>query len=389
MKWKNKGREYDNLAKIICNDENKYYLWGGAGVLGESFYKDFSGKINILGFIDSNPDKQGKRDDGIYVYAPNEFTLGENEKVLIVTGWVKVVSDLLDTKGYKKNIDYFLLDEFSTIFMMYKYNKLYIEKMDMMCNTKCTLRCIHCSSLIPYQKNGANDSLEEMKESVNLLFQWVDYVHIFSFGGGDVMLHPDLKKFIEYVGKTFKGKQIQDFELYTNAIIMPDQEMLEIWKKYDVIVRFTDYSKNVPGRQKIDQMKSLLEENHLRYDHVKFDNWMDTGYPQESNGIHGEEALISHCRNCSPVICTSLRKNKIFYCSPACAADASGLFEHVEEDGFSLRNFHPDRKKEFMEFYTGFSEKGYPSYCQRCNGLFNTNNKCIEVAEQIPPQTSN
>lgn len=385
MKWENRGKEYDAIAEIICNDENKYYLWG-AGVLGESFYKDFSERIAILGFIDSNPDKQGKREDGVCVYSPNEFRLKENEKVIIITGWVKEVSDVLEKKGYKRNKDYFHVDEFSTIYMMYKYNKLYVEKIDMMCNTKCTLKCVHCSSLIPYQKSGRNDSLEEMKRSVDLLFQWVDYVHIFSFSGGDVMLHPDLKAFIKYVGKTYKGKKIQDFELYTNAIILPDPEMLKIWKEYDVIVRFTDYSKNTHGIQKISQMKALLDENHLRYDHVQFDSWVDTGYPQDSNGIEGEEALIAHCKSCSPVICTSLRQGKIFYCSPACAADASELFEHDETDGFSLENYQLDRKKEFMEFYNGYSVKGYPSHCKRCNGFFNNNDRYIEIAEQIPLQ---
>lgn len=385
MKWINKGKEYDDIAKIICSDQNKYYVWG-AGVLGESFFKDFASKIEILGFIDSNPDKQGRRICGgkyVNVSSPKELKLKSNEKVLIATGWVNDVSNVLKKKGYKKNQDYFLLEEFSIIYMLYKYNKLYIEKIDMLCNTKCTLKCKHCVALIPYNKCGKNESLSEMKKSADMLFKWVDYVHIFSFGGGDVMLNPDLADFIDYMGKTYRGKKIQDFELYTNAIIMPDQKMLDIWKKYDIIVRFTDYSKHVPGRQKIQQMKLLLEENGLRYDHVKFDNWVDTGYPQVSNGIVSEKALIEHCQKCSPVICTSLWQGNIYYCSPSVAAAASGLYEHDSTDVFSLEDYLPERKREFAEFYTGYSIKGYPSHCKRCNGLFNNNTKYIEVAEQI------
>lgn len=83
MRWKDKGHEYDKYAEVICDDSIKYYLWG-AGILGESFYSDFNKKIKILGFIDSNPQKQGKREDGIHVYAPNEFKLGVNEKVISV-----------------------------------------------------------------------------------------------------------------------------------------------------------------------------------------------------------------------------------------------------------------------------------------------------------------
>lgn len=382
MKWVNRGHEYDEYAAAICDDHVKYYLWG-AGILGESFYEDFSSKISILGFIDSNPAKQGKRADGAYVYAPDEFTLGQNEKVIIATGWVKQVSDLLNERGYKKNIDYYLLDEFSTIYMMYKYNKLHVEKVDMFCNTVCSLRCVHCSALIPYHKAGRNYPFEEMKRNVDLIFQWVDYMHILSFSGGDAMVNPDLRKIIDYTGKTYMGTKVQDFELYTNAIVMPDQEMLDIWKKYNVIVRFTNYTKHAAGRQKINQMIDLLEKNNLRYDYVQFEQWLDMGYPQESNGLTCDEEWIAHCKNCSPVISTCLNNGKIFYCSPSCAADASGLFEHDETDGFSLEGYEPSRKREFMEFYTGYSAKGYPSYCRRCNGFFNNNDKLIEVAEQI------
>ncbi len=382
MKWKNKGHEYDEFAKAICNENIKYYLWG-AGILGESFYLDFYNKISVMGFIDSNPDKQGKREDGVYVYAPDEFELKADEKVIIVTGWVKQVSDYLNHRGYKKNRDYYLLDEFSTIYMMYKYNKLHVEKVDMFCNTLCSLHCKHCSALMPYQKKRRNYSFLEMKQNVDLIFQWVDYMHILSFSGGDAMLNPELYEIIDYTGKMYKGKKVQDFELYTNAIIMPSEEMLYIWKKYNVIIRFTDYTKHVPGKQKIDNMIDILKRNHLKYDFVKFEKWLDMGYPQNSNGLENDEDLIAHCKECSPVISTCLNEQKIFYCSPSCAADASQLFEHDETDGFSLNNYSPNHKKEFMEFYTGYSEKGFPSYCRRCNGFFNNNDKLIEVAEQM------
>ena len=163
---------------------------------------------------------------------------------------------------------------------------------------------------------------------------------------------------------------------------MPSKEMLEVWKKYNVIIRFTNYTKNVPQRQKIYEMINLLRENNLKYDYVQFEKWLDMGYPQETNGILMDAELIEHCKECSPVISSCLNKGKLFYCSPSCAAAASGLFEH-EEEGFSLLDYNENRKRELMEFYTGYSEKGYPEYCKRCNGFFNNNNMLIEVAEQL------
>ena len=382
MKWKNKGHEYDDIAKEICDERVKYYVWG-AGILGESFYRDFKQKIRILAFIDSNVKKQGTKLEDIYILSPEEIDLREDEKIIIATGWVKQVTDSLKLKGYQKNRHFYLLDEFSTIYMMYKYNKLHVEKIDMFCNTRCTLRCKHCSALIPYNRNGRNYTFEEMKQNVDMLFKWVDYVHILSFSGGDAMVNPNLPRIIEYVGNEYRWKQVQDFELYTNAIILPDEKMLGIWKKYDVIIRFTNYTKNVPHKQKIKQMIEILEENKLKYDYVQFEKWLDMGYPQPSNGLVSENELIEHCKQCTPVISTCLNDGKIFYCSPSCGADSSGLFEHEPTDGFDLSEYSESRKREFMEFYTGFSEKGYPSYCKRCYGFFNNNNRLIEVAEQM------
>lgn len=382
MKWKHKGHEYDEIAKDICDEHIGYYIWG-AGVLGESFYKDFVNKIKILGFIDKDIRKQNKVLGTAYVFSPEKIKLQKNEKIIIATGWVKQVTDFLEERGYKRNKDYYLLDEFSTIYMMYKYNKLHVEKIDMFCNTRCTLRCKHCSALIPYNRNARNYAFDEMKRNVDLLFQWVDYIHILSFSGGDAMLNPCLKEIIEYVGKTYRGKKVQDFELYTNAIILPSEEMLSTLKKYNVIVRFTNYTKNVPGRQKIEEMIKTLEMNELKYDYVQFEKWIDMGYPQPNNGLTDESELIEHCRQCSPVISTCLNEGKIYYCSPSCGAEASGLFGQEETDGFALMEYEEARKREFMEFYTGYSEKGYPSYCKRCYGFFNNNTRFIEVAEQL------
>lgn len=381
MKWINKGHEYDEIANVICNEKSTFYIWGW-GYIGKAFYKRYKNIIKIKGAIDSASEKQGKNED-LEVFSPDEIKLQENEKILICTGWVKEVEDKLKSLGYSHFQDYFLLEEFSGVYELYKYNKLHLENVGLVCNEKCTLRCKHCAALIPYNKHQINYSYEEMKKGIDLLFNWVDSVGVFSVSGGDAMLNPDLERIVEYLGTFYRKDRISQLVVYTNAIIMPTESMLNVWKKYDVIIRFTDYSENVPNVQRISTLCEICDNNNVKYEHVRFESWVDLGYPQESNGLVKEEELIQHALNCSPVICSCLKKDKLFYCSPACMADASGLFPIEETDAFELSNYSADRKTELLEFYNGYSEKGYPSYCKRCNGLFNNNKKYVKVAEQL------
>ena len=381
MKWTKKAHEYDDFAEIIMNPENKYYIWGW-GIVGKTFYEKFHRDVHFVAVVDKDEKKWGETCNGISVISPDEFSLGKNEKVIIATGWVEEVRNQLEGKGYNYREDYFLVDEFSTVYMFYAHNYLHLENVAITCNQKCTLRCKNCVSLIPYNRHKVNYSYDEMCRSADLLFRWVDSIGILALGGGDIMLNPDLENFIEYLGKKYIEK-IGKIELYTNAIILPSSEMIELWKKYSIVVRFTDYSKNVPGVQKISEFLEICNKNEINCEHVKFDNWVDTGYPQESNGIASDAGLEAHCNKCSPVICSIVVHNKLFFCSPSGMAYASGLFDKDKNDYFDLDVYEPDKRVELLEFYNGYSQNGYPSYCKRCNGLFNTNRNLIEVAIQL------
>lgn len=341
MKWTQKGHEYDNMATIISEKDNVYFIYGW-GIVGKAFYEKFSSKINIIGIIDRNPEKWGKH-EGIPIISPKQLQLCKNQKIIVATGWVSEVSKVLKEKGFKDRVDYFLLEEFSAIYNFYIENKLHLENVAMVCNELCTLRCEKCVSLIPYNKHRVNYSYDEMKDSADALFNWVDSVGILALGGGDVMLNPELERFIDYLG-THYITRIGKIEVYTNAIIMPKETMLELWKKYKIVVRFTDYSKNAPGIQKISEFLELCENNGIFCEHVRFDNWVDTGFPQESNGITSEEGLINHCKRCSPVICSNVIHKKMFYCSPAGMSYASGLFEEDNDDFFDLSIFDASKK---------------------------------------------
>lgn len=385
MKWENKGREYDKIAGIICDERNSYYLWG-AGVFGQSFYKIFKNEINVKGFLDSNLDKQKQLIEDTKVLSPNileQEISDENIKIIVCNGWINECFEYLNKIGLKYNINYFHANEFMSVYMLYKKDKIYAISANLAITTKCTLRCEKCMALMPYVKNPQNFTLDQIKEELETYFQWVDWLGILGLGGGDVLVHPNFSQILEYVCKTYVGKKVQDLEIYTNAIIMPSEKVLDLCKNYDVIIRFSDYSKNIPGRQKIKEMVNILEKRGIRYDRAVWDTWYDIGFPQKSNGIKTEKALMEHYNKCITKLCAIILNKKLYFCSVHASAVQAGYCEINNADSFDLTNYRRERKKEFIEFSSGFCEKGYLSYCSRCNGYQNINDKFVPVAKQL------
>lgn len=390
MIWSNKGKEYDAIAQNICAKDAKYYIWG-AGTFGQSFYDMFQEKINIIGFIDSDVNKQGiiklKRNKMLNVYSPDFFEYDQDAKIIVGTGWISEVYAKLNSKGFELGTDYFHANDFMAVYMLYRENKVHVISANIILTTRCTLKCEKCMALMPYVKNPKHYSFEEIQNELDTYFQWVDYLGVLGLGGGDVLLHPQFDEILEWVCNKYVGSKIQDVEIYTNAIIMPKRRILDLCKKYDVIVRFSDYSKQPDVKQNIEQFVQLLEGEGIRYDRCVWDTWYDIGFPQETNGLIGEKSLMEHYDKCITKLCSIICNKKLYFCSVHASAVVAGYCEENENDYFELDNYTPTRRKEFIEFNTGYCSRGYLTYCQKCNGYQNINGKFVPVAKQLGRKT--
>ena len=381
MKWNRKGHEFDGLGTILCNPNNVYLIWG-AGTIGINSFRDLNAKINVIGFIDSDKNKIGRMMEGKQVFAP-EAALREfdNAIILIATGWYKEVSEVLNKYEKVENKDYFNIDLFVTIFMMYCYDELVLNKLSFLVTQRCSLKCKYCGAFVPYIKNPKDFSVDFLINELNILFRYVKKVNTLNLYGGDTFMHIQLDELLERIGEDFSDN-IGTVNIFTNAVILPSGKRLNIIKKYDMMIRFTDYSENVSHLQKKDEMISLLETEGIRYDCAKFSTWYDGGYPQMSNKIK-ERELEQYFNNCFVNMCQILCDNKLYLCTAAYFADKINYIPADDSDSFSIYDITEENKRIFMEFYLGYSEKGYVALCRACNGGQNTNQIPIPVAEQL------
>lgn len=380
MKWVNKGHEYESLSGIF-EAEKKIYVWG-AGTFGYAFYEEFKPIFQIVAFIDSNKDKQNKTFCNLPVLSPDAFFDEFDDGIVVVsTGQTKSVYDELNKNHFVRHKDYFHIDEWSSIYNFYKNEIVFVSDLTLVITQKCTLKCKYCNAFMPQIAHPKDVVLDNIKKDLEYYFSWVDSVNVLGLCGGDAMAHSNFKDVLCYIGEEYYPARIKHIEVYSNAVIIPDAEVLDMFKKYNIIYRFTDYGSN-SGKQRIKEVIKVLESHHIMYDHAKFKEWYDCGYPQESNGIKEEEKLIKFCTACDRKTCHSLHNGRLFTCGMCLSADMIGYCEIKEEDYFDLRHYDKDKRIEFLEYYLGYSTRGYYEYCKKCNGGTNINKKVITVGEQ-------
>lgn len=377
MKWTNKGHQFDEVAKEILSEESKYYLWG-KGAYGLKFYEEFNDEIEIIGFVDINIDKQNNNSDNIPTFNYDVLNSESNIKIIVTCSYESQIFPILEEKGFKRNKDFFMYSEFTSIYKMYKYNKLNLFSIAYQITEKCTLMCTKCVSLTPHLKKLNNTPKEKIMKDLESTFKVVDNISVLSLSGGDTLLYPDLDELLEKIGEKYYKKGVSNIEIMTNAVIFPSDKTIELIKKYSILVRFSDYGKQTKDRQKIDQFIELMKTNGIAYDKVNFTNWVDFGYPQQTNNIKNLPEFFDKCNNRN---CNAIYDNKIFNCAIIIHPNKIGHCNFSEHDYFDLSK--NSNKKELLEFFLGYTEKGYLEYCKKCNGSFNVNNIFVEAGKQV------
>lgn len=75
---------------------------------------------------------------------------------------------------------------------------------------------------------------------------------------------------------------------------------------------------------------------------------------------------------------------EILFCHLEASAIELGEWKEQEGDTFLLEPYDANKRIELLEFNLGYSKRGYPSICMRCNGC--CSNTKIGVAVQRKKQ---
>lgn len=372
MKWTKKGHELDHVYDKI-QKKDKYYIFG-AGDYGSQFYRIMKDEITVLGYIDNSPAKQGQNLHGRKIYQLSDVKLSEDTAIIVAVSQIArsgLVSKL-DEEGYIEGEHYFKMEQFLSVWYVYRYNKAYFMSISMLPSTACNLNCELCLNFNPYAGKPDVRSLAQVKEDIDLFFQAVDYVMLYHVSGGEPFLYPHFAEVIEYLGTRYRDR-ILTLRTVTNGTVVPPDSLLQRLSEIDFEITVDDYREAVPeSKEDFDLLIQKLQKYQIKYEVNKAESWIDLAPTRTDHSMWTKEQLTEHFDNCAQTW-QELRDGKLYSCNYDGYATVAGINEEQKEEVYDLRNFRPEQKKELVEFRLGYNEKGYTNLCKHCRGFYMDN----------------
>lgn len=382
MKWKNKGHEYDEMYKAISKKKSFYMF--GAGDYGNQFFNIFKDEIELVGYIDNNKDKQGKIINGISCVSLEDVEDDKDIGIIVTMSQIARVEPVEQLKKakYRRNEDFFIIEEFISVYFAYKKDMVYLSSISFLPSTICNLNCKNCLNFNPYAKQFYVREWDELVKDVDLFFSCVDKIMLFHVSGGEPMLYKHTAELIKYIDENY-GDRIGTLRTVTNGTVVPKEEMLQALSECNVEITVDDYREAVPRfNDRFDQLISKLKEYGIKHYINKADSWIDLAPDRTDFSSKSEEWLIAHRDACNQSW-QELRGGKLYSCNYAAYATVAGIAgEQDIEEAYDLTEFTPDKKKELIEFRLGYTSKGYTNFCKKCRGFTPENSIEERPAEQ-------
>lgn len=382
MKWQHKGHEYDEVYSQMCQ-KKAYYLFG-AGDYGHQFYPVMQDEIRIIGYIDNDDCKVGKEINGLSCISLDGIELAVDTGIIITMSQIARISavEQMHKFGFKKNRDYFLMEEFISIYFAYKFQKVVFSSISFLPSTACNLNCRYCLNFNPFSSKFFIREMEQLRTDIDIFFQCVDRVMLFHVSGGETFLYPHIGEVVEYLHDRY-GKRIDKLRMVTNGTIVPSDVVLQKLADADVEITVDDYRDALPGmEEQFDKVMHKLSSFGIKHYANKVDSWVDLGPDVTDYSDHCEQWLIMHRSQCNQNW-QELRDGKLYSCNYAAYAVVTGkLGEQDLEETYDLHNFRKDQLKELIEFHLGYTEKGYTNFCKYCRGFTPQNKAEVMPAEQ-------
>ena len=331
--------------------------------------------FSIIKIIDNNDAYKGSIYKGIPIISLREYKgqeIGGEKIVVAATGRaLESITNELECGGWKQGVDYTDISTFLGEWYLRFKGKLSIGRVAHSITQKCTFRCKDCQILIPYIKEQKHFDLAILKKDIDLFFGVVDFVSDFDIMGGETFLYPNLLQYLEYLLSNYKDK-IGNIQLVTNASIVPGKDVLTYISDKGIKVRISDYSNEIPYKEKIEKFVNELEFYNISYDRFEEMQWTMFGYPYGERIVEdNKEIMQKHMKKCNGGMSKSLQNGKLYYCNTAGGACGNMGYKLDKSDYIDLAELSHtsiDDKNKIWRYCMGEMENGAMKICGYCRG---------------------
>jgi len=290
----------------------------------------------------------------------DDFSAEIDEKVIITTD---VYKQLYTTYLDEHNIKYTWYKNIVSIWPFKYENKVHIFQTDVLVTERCTLACSHCNMFMPHFVSPNHRDFEIIKSDIDLFFNKVDYVSVFHLVGGEPFLYPHIEDVIRYIVSNYSFK-IDKLIITTNGTILPKQSTLDLLKSSDVILSVSDYTDKLENiKVKVLKVIETLKSQNINHYVRNEIEWYDFGDLRIKKNLPTDR-LIKHFDSCTAPF-RGLNDGKFYYCHLNTSAVLTKLFPLNENDYVDINTIS---KEELLKFDLGYTDLGYITFCDNCNG---------------------
>ena len=357
----------------------------GFGKVAHDNIEFFKNNFNIVYIVDSNKEKCNCEFKGISVKHVRDVKDDlKSHKIVIMTANrnAALVGEDLEKFGLQLGKDFCSMEQFLTEWFWNYKKKVCLMEVHSTITSRCTLKCKHCNMFMPYYKEHVDYTAKDILEDLELLFRHVDYIVAYEILGGEPLINGELADMIRQIGDRY-GNRIGNIGIITNGTLLPDEQLIEISKKYNVKYDFSDYTDIVDYKKRFDAAVKIVSDAGLRYSVNRSLRWCDFGFPV-NNRMYDFDKVREHMLSCGPIF-HGLNDGKYYYCHVSWSADKAKLLKNVSDDYIDLRTLDDDdrAKEAILEHSNGNMAKGFVKLCKICGGCGNDNTEFVKAAEQM------
>ncbi len=313
--------------------------------------------------------------------------LQENKRKIIVTtvrAAYDEIAKALSGFGFKEYEDFVWFERFAGEWNLRWHNRCVLSKIDTVITSRCTLKCQNCNMFIGHVNTPQDMDFGSLRRNFDTFFASVDFVYEYTLLGGEPLLHKNLTEIIVYLGECY-GDRIGRINLISNGTVLPNDEMLQTLKRYQVTVHISDYTCSLHYDDKLKTVAETLAKEGIEYYVIPNNTWKDVVYPQLTYTAKNPREHMMICGHSTH----SVNNGRLYWCDPAFAAEYFTGFQSKADDSLDLEpnrknNSKFDASLNILKYLWGdVNERGYMSICEKCAGVGKDNTNSVVAGVQM------
>jgi hypothetical protein len=388
-----------NFLETVTATSNPVVVFG-ASVMGKILLDSLE-LLNVgpVCFCDNDLQKQSKLFHGYEVISFEKLCTDHSKALLVIAagrffneireqlstaGFVNIFSDadIIGCIDFKKT-PYSKLQKI--IWHLAKLGKLaeimdlpagslHIPRLNVVVTSRCTLKCRHCSSLIPHYGTSSDFDTSTILTSLDRIFACADLVYHVELLGGEPFLNKNLSVIAKHL---LDSERVLHMDVITNGTVLPPDSVLKTLKHDTVSVVIDDYGKL---SKKADGLSDALKYNSVDFRVNKHWAWADLGGFERRNLTLFQ--LTERFKKCNFNSCTELLNGRLHRCPRSSHGTQTEVVPDYPEDFINISDssVSVDILKEKLKSF--LYDRKFIHACDHCNGNTGTTLKLAPAEQQ-------